>query len=82
MTLEYLSGRLMARYVYLDGNEPRSAVRSNAIGHFVVDYVGDEAVGIEIHSPSLFDLDEFNELLGSIGRSPLSDDEARPFVTD
>ena len=82
VTLEYLSGRLVAGYIYLDGQEPRTAVRSKVNGRYVVDYVGDEAVGIEIHSPSLFDLDEFNELLGSLGRPPLSDDEAKPFSND
>lgn len=66
--LSYRKGKLMAGYLYLDDVRKKSARTKVAEAGLVVDFDANNApIGIEITSPSLFNIEALNRVLSSLG---------------
>jgi uncharacterized protein YuzE len=75
LEVTYCEGRPYAAYYYLPRQDGDSSIRvERADGGLLVDYASDgRPIGIEITSPSRFDLRILNEVLAGLGPA-----EARP----
>lgn len=82
LEVTYRKGRPLAAYYYLPREETdRSERTERAEGGFLVDYSSDgKAIGIEIASPSGFDLSELNRLLERLGHEPVGHEDLAPLV--
>ena len=82
LEVTYRKGRPLAAYYYLPRQETdKSARTEHAEGGFLVDYSSEgRAIGIEIPSPSGFDLSQLNRLLERLGHEPVSQEDLAPIV--
>jgi len=82
LEVTYRKGRPLAAYYYLprqDGD--RSARTERTAGGLMVDFAADgRAIGIEITSPSRFDLSELNRLLERLGQATVAKEELAPLM--
>lgn len=82
LEVTYRKGRPVAAYYYLpriDGD--KSARTEQADGGLLVDYSADgRAIGIEISSPSRFDLTSLNQLLTRLGHGPAKREDITPLL--
>ena len=82
LEVTYRKGRPLAAYLYLPRLNGESSARTEtADGGLVVDYAADgRPIGIEITSPSQFDLADLNALLARIGQPPIQSRDLAPLV--
>lgn len=78
----YRNGRPLAAYLYLPRQTGDRSARTQDAGHgMVVDFAADgRVIGVEILSPSRFDLDELNQLLGRFGCPPVAKADVAPIA--
>lgn len=83
LNVTYRKGRLLAAYYYLprrDGD--RSDRTEQAEGGLLVDFSSDgRPIGIEIPSPSRFDLTILNGLLARLGQETARSEDVAPLAT-
>ncbi len=81
LQVTYRKGQPFAAYLHLShatGERSAKAV-ATADGLLVVDYNGaGQPVGVEITAPQAVSLDRLNELLATLGQTPLAEKEFRP----
>ena len=82
LEVTYRKGRPLAAYYYLPRQETdKSARTERAEGGLLVDYSSEgRAIGIEITSPSGFDLTQLNRLLKRLGHEPVDQEDLAPLV--
>ena len=82
LEVTYRKGRPLAAYLYLPRRNGESSVRTETSdGGLVVDYAADgRPIGIEITTPSRFDLQALNDLLVSLGQPPIQSQDLAPLV--
>ena len=82
LEVTYRKGRPLAAYYYLprrDGD--RSARTEQAEGGLLVDFSSDgRPIGIEISSPSRFDLGALNDLLARLGQEGIRTEDVAPLA--
>ncbi|MBI1851307.1 MAG: hypothetical protein HYR85_13285 [Planctomycetes bacterium] len=80
LEVTYRKGRAIAAYYTLPRREGDRVVRSeSAARELVVDYANDgRAIGIEIVSPTRFDLSEMNQVLIGLGHQLVASDDMAP----
>lgn len=81
LQITYRKGRVFGAYLHLSQNMGEKSTRSMATpdGLLVVDYnSAGRPVGVEITAPPAVFLERLNDLLSTLGESPLSDREFRP----
>jgi len=80
LEVTYRGGRALAAYYYLprrDGD--KSARTERAEGGLLVDFSSDgRPIGIEITTPSRFDVTGMNRLLASLGQEPARPEDLAP----
>ncbi len=82
LEVTYRKGRALAAYYYLPRREEEKSVRTErADGGFLVDFSSDgRPIGIEITSPSRFDLSALNKALVRLGQEPARPEDLSPLV--
>jgi uncharacterized protein YuzE len=82
LEVTYSKGRPLAAYYYLprqDGD--KSARTEQAHGGLLVDFSSDgRPIGIEIPSPSRFELRILNETLVRLGQEPVQPEDVTPLI--
>jgi len=82
LEVTYRKGRPLAAYYYLPRRDTDKSSRTERVeGAFLVDYSQDgRAIGIEIASPSRFDVSQLNQLLVRLGHEPVAREDLAPIV--
>ncbi|MBI4569650.1 MAG: hypothetical protein HY719_14750 [Planctomycetes bacterium] len=82
LKVTYCEGRALAAYYYLPRRQGDRSARTEVVDDvLVVDYAPDgRAIGVEIVSPTLFDLAVFNRLLQRLGVEPVDLKEVAALV--
>lgn len=82
LEVTYRKGRALAAYYYLPRQEGDKSVRTERIDDaLLVDFSSDgRPIGIEISSPSRFDLSALNETLVRLGQEPVRPEDLAPLV--
>jgi hypothetical protein len=82
LEVTYRKGRVLAAYFYLPREANDISVRTERLdGGLVVDFASDgRPIGIEITSPSQFDLSILNQALSRLGQQPLPADDLAPLA--
>lgn len=81
LQVTYRKGRPFAAYLHLSHATGEKSARTVATpdGLLVVDYNNaGQAVGVEITAPQAVSLDRLNELLATLGQTPLAEQEFKP----
>ena len=82
LEVTYRKGRPLAAYYYLPRQDGDKSVRTERVhGGFLVDFSSDgRPIGIEISSPSRFELLALNEALVSLGQEPVRAEDFSPLL--
>ncbi|MBI5367748.1 MAG: DUF2283 domain-containing protein [Planctomycetes bacterium] len=82
LEVTYRKGHPIAAYYYLPRREgDRSARTERLDGGLLVDFIADgRPIGIEIPSPSRFDLTTLNAALQRLGQEPVRPEEFSPLL--
>jgi hypothetical protein len=82
LEVTYRKGRALAAYYYLPRkDEDRSARTERVDSGLLVDFASDgRPIGIEICSPSQFDLSALNKVLQRLGHDPVRPEDFSPLV--
>jgi hypothetical protein len=82
LEVTYRKGRALAAYFYLPRRADDKSVRTEQVhGGLVVDFAADgRPIGIEIPSPSRFDLSALNGALVRLGHEPVRPEDLSPLV--
>jgi hypothetical protein len=81
LQLAYRKGKLLAGYLYLDGPRCKSAQSRKAEAGLVIDFASDgHPIGIEITSPTSFNLDALNRVLTSLNLAPATSTDIGPLA--
>jgi len=82
LEVTYRKGRILAAYYYLPRGEEEKSVRTERVSDgLLVDFSSDgKPIGIEISSPSQFDLSALNEALKRLGQEPVHPEDLSPLV--
>lgn len=82
LEVTYRKGRAIAAYFYLPRREEGKSVRTERVGGgLLVDFAADgRPIGIEISSPSRFDMTSLNDVLGRLGQAPVRPEDLSPLV--
>ena len=82
LEVTYRKGRAIAAYYYLPRQEQDKSVRTERVdGGLLVDFSSDgRPIGIEISSPSRFDLSALNAALVRLGQEPVRPEDLSPLV--
>jgi uncharacterized protein YuzE len=82
LEVTYRKGRALAAYYYLPRREDDKSARTERFdGGLLVDFSSDgRPIGIEISSPSQFDLSALNKALERLGQEPVRPEDLSPLV--
>lgn len=82
LEVTYRKGRALAGYYYLPRRADDKSVRTEQVhGGLVVDFASDgRPIGIEIPSPSRFELSALNGVLSRLGHEPVLPEDFSPLV--
>lgn len=82
LEVTYRKGRVLAAYFYLPRAAGETSVRTEKLdGGLLVDFAADgRPIGIEITSPSHFDLSALNQALSRLGQQPLRAEDLAPLA--
>ncbi len=82
LEVTYRKGRALAAYYYLPRQEKDKSVRTERVdGGLLVHFSSDgRPIGIEIPSPSRFELSALNEALVRLGQEPVRPEDLSPLV--
>jgi uncharacterized protein YuzE len=82
LEVTYRKGRPLAAYYYLPRQDGDKSARTERVeGGLLVDFSADgRAIGIEISSPSRFDLRALNKTLAHLGHAPVRPEDLAPLV--
>ena len=82
LEVTYRKGRAIAAYYYLPQQADDKSVRTERVGGgLLVDFSSDgRPIGIEISSPSRFDLAALNAALVHLGQEPARPEDLSPLV--
>jgi len=82
LEVTYRKGRVLAAYYYLPRETQDNSARTERVGEgLLVDFTSDgRAIGIEIASPSCFDLAALNEVLSRLGQELVRPVDMSPLV--
>jgi len=82
LEVTYRRGRPLAAYYYLPRQDGDRSVRTERVeGGLLVDFAADgRPIGIEIPSPTRFDVRTLNEVLVRLGQKPAQPEDLAPLV--
>lgn len=82
LEVTYRKGKPLAAYYYLPRKNADRSVRTERVSRgLLVDFSSDGTpIGIEISSPSQFDLRVLNETLARLGQGPVRPEDLAPLV--
>jgi len=82
LEVTYRKGRALAAYYYLPRQEGDKSVRTERLdGGLLVDFSSDgRPIGVEISSPSRFELSALNDALRRLGQESVRPEDLSPLV--
>jgi hypothetical protein len=82
LEVTFRKGRALAAYYYLPRRDGDRSVRTDRVASYlVVDFAADgRPIGIEITAPSRLVLGELNQVLSSLGQSPVAREDLAPLA--
>jgi hypothetical protein len=81
LEITYRKGRPLAAYYYLPRRPDDMSVRTERFGALLVDFaIDDRPIGIEIPSPTQFELSALNAALARLGQPPAPAEDLAPLV--